>query len=209
MLANELIDRLERLGLLDQEIIEALRQQLAEGGARVTPEAVAKLLVDNGQLTHFQASKLIGELRSGDYSDAQETGGIVDLGFAEDEQETVEEADVFSVEPIAEVASPDPVAQSVPVNAMESAPDSERPTPARPKPEPPKSVWDSFKIYGYVGIIALLLLVGGGIYWVLSREGADEVIGNANKLYDQQNYEAAQKAYQGFSEDYPDSNTVR
>ena len=60
MLANELIDRLERLGLLDQEIIEALREQLEQGGTRVTPEAVAKLLVDNGQLTHFQATKLIG-----------------------------------------------------------------------------------------------------------------------------------------------------
>ena len=44
MLAKDLIDRLERLGLLDQEIIEALRQQLQQSGARVTPEAVAKLL---------------------------------------------------------------------------------------------------------------------------------------------------------------------
>ena len=40
MLANEFVDRLERLGLLDQEIIKALRQQLAEGGSRITPEAV-------------------------------------------------------------------------------------------------------------------------------------------------------------------------
>ena len=68
MLANELIDQLERRGLLDQEIIEALREQLDQGGARVTPEAVAKLLVDNGQLTRFQATKLIGELRSGEYA---------------------------------------------------------------------------------------------------------------------------------------------
>lgn len=64
MLANELLDRLERLGLLDQEIIEALREQLAQGGTRVTPERVAQLLVENGQLTRFQATKLIGELRA-------------------------------------------------------------------------------------------------------------------------------------------------
>ena len=84
MLANELIDRLERLGLLDQEIIEALREQLEQSGTRITPEAVAKLLVDNGQLTHFQATKLIGELRSGEYEepvaastdDADLTAGI-------------------------------------------------------------------------------------------------------------------------------------
>ena len=79
MLANELIDRLERLGLLDQEIIEALREQLVQGGTRVTPEAVAKLLVDNGHLTRFQATKLIGELRSGEYqSDSDGSSELVE-----------------------------------------------------------------------------------------------------------------------------------
>jgi hypothetical protein len=66
MLVRELIDRLEASGLLDHEIIEALRQQLEESGARVTPEAVVKLLVDNGHLTRFQATKLIGDLRATD-----------------------------------------------------------------------------------------------------------------------------------------------
>jgi hypothetical protein len=67
MLANDLLDRLERLGLLDQEIIEALREQLSQSGARVTPEKIAQLLVENGQLTRFQATKLIGELRNDQY----------------------------------------------------------------------------------------------------------------------------------------------
>ena len=82
---------------------------------------------------------------------------------------------------------------------------ADRPKPSRRKPEPQKSVWDSFKIYGYIGIILFLLLAGGGIAWQLTREGEDEVIGNANKLYDQQNYELAQTAYQAFAEDYSDS----
>lgn len=75
MLVRELIDRLETGGLLDHEIIEALRQQLEESGARVTPEAVAKLLVDNGHLTRFQATKLIGELRSTDHAGGAERSG--------------------------------------------------------------------------------------------------------------------------------------
>jgi outer membrane protein assembly factor BamB len=207
MLANELIDRLERLGLLDQEIIEALRQQLAAGGARVTPEAVAKLLVDNGQLTHFQASKLIGELRSGEYT--QDSNGealMDDLGFAEDDPgDAVEAVDVVEVEPVQEVVAVAPVEPIVTVDAIDDQPPVPRPAPSRPKPDPQKSVWDSFKVYGYLGIIAMLLLIGGGIGWVLTREGADEVIKHANELYDQQNYEVAQKAYQDFAEDYPDS----
>ncbi len=110
MLAKELIDRLERLGLLDQEIIEALREQLEQGGTRVTPEAVAKLLVDNGQLTHFQASKLIGELRSSQYeSDEVEVGIDDELGVAGEEFGDiveVEEAEVYDAEPVSVEAVP-------------------------------------------------------------------------------------------------------
>lgn len=207
MLANELIDRLERLGLLDPEIIEALRQQLSEGGARVTPEAVAKLLVDNGQLTHFQASKLIGEIRSGEYADefAEDADGE-DLGFAEEvPAEPVETVDVVEVEPVQEVVAVSPVEPVVTFDQIDSGPPPARPTPSRPKPDPQQSVWDSFKVYGYLGIIAMLLLIGGGIGWVLTREGADEVIKHADELYAQQNYEVAQAAYQQFAEDYPDS----
>lgn len=201
MLANKFVDRLERLGLLDQEIIEALRQQLAEGGSRITPEAVAKLLVDNGQLTHFQATKLIGELRSEQYKgDEEET--VEDLGFAEEvEGDSSDPVEVIEADPVVEVVAVEAVST---VTASETVA-AERPQPTRRKPDPEKSIWDSFKVYGYLGIIALLLLIGGGIAWVLTREGADEVIKNANKLYDQQNYEAAQKAYIDFSEDYPDS----
>ncbi len=206
MLANELIDRLERLGLLDPEIIEALRQQLAEGGTRVTPEAVAKLLVDNGQLTHFQATKLIGELRSGQYQESGDpASGLDELGFAEGESaEVVEVVDAAEPTPVVEFAG-DPVSVAPAPEAIDVEPPAVRAVPARRIPEPRQTVWDSFKVYGYLGIIAFLLLVGGGLAWVLTREGADEVIGNANRLYDQQNYEAAQLAYQAFADDYPDS----
>ncbi|MGI9469909.1 MAG: PQQ-binding-like beta-propeller repeat protein [Rubripirellula sp.] len=212
MLANELIDRLERLGLLDQEIIEALREQLEQGGTRVTPEAVAKLLVDNGQLTHFQATKLIGELRSGEYEEASTsaeesdlTAGLDDLsGVTEAEVEVVEAVDVFEAEPVAVEAV---AVEAVPVSAemMEDAP-TDRPRPTRKKAEPPPTVWDSFKVYGYLGIIALLVLMGLGIWFVLSRENADDFIAEANKLYDQQNYDAAQDMYLTFLDSFGEDN---
>lgn len=215
MLANELIDRLERLGLLDQEIIEALREQLEQGGTRVTPEAVAKLLVDNGQLTHFQATKLIGELRSGQYEsetpaveESDLTAGLDDSsGVTEVAAEVVEPVDVFEAEPVAVEAVP---VEAVPVAAVgaemiEEAP-AERPRPTRKKAEPPKTVWDSFKVYGYLGIIALLVLMGLGIWFVLSRENADDFIAEANKLYDQQNHDAAQDMYMTFLETFGEDN---
>lgn len=224
MLAKELIDRLERLGLLDQEIIEALREQLEQGGTRVTPEAVAKLLVDNGQLTHFQAQKLIGELRIGQYAEPEvaaeaDLTAVDDLGIVGEEfGEAIEvaEADVYDAEPVAVEAVP--MASGVgggsagggdgsgSRGASGSIPPGGRSSSARRKPDPQKSVWDSFKIYGYLSIIALLLLAGAFFTFVLNRENEDEVIGNANKLYDQQNYQGAQDAYLSFVDSFGDDN---
>ncbi len=214
MLAKELIDQLERRGLLDQDIIEALREQLDEGGTRVTPEAVAKLLVDNGQLTRFQATKLIGEIRSGEYADADAVEATSvqedDLAIVADEGDGVVEveAEVASEVPVevvaveAEPVEAEPVeAEPVAVEAVDaSVADVPKPARSRPRPKPPetKSVWDSFKIYGYAGIIGLLLLVGGGLYFVLNRGSADDAIDVGNKLYDQQNYSGAQDQYLGF-----------
>ena len=224
MLANELIDRLERLGLLDQEIIEALREQLVQGGTRVTPEAVAKLLVDNGHLTRFQATKLIGELRSGEYeSEAESTDDLVaevsELEvLPEDDVETVE-PEVEEVTPLYEAASEfDSAVEVEEVEAVEAVEmagfdgeasdgaDKARPTPNRKKADPEKSQWDSFKIYGYIGIIVFLILVGGGITFVLTREDADQVIGKANEQYENQNYQAAQDMYLSFLESFGDVN---
>ncbi|MFK8115397.1 MAG: PQQ-binding-like beta-propeller repeat protein [Rubripirellula sp.] len=210
MLANELIDRLERLGLLDQEIIEALREQLDQGGTRVTPEAVAKLLVDNGQLTHFQATKLIGELRSGQYEEPQAaddgdlTAGIDEDPSAEEVVEVVEAVDdVFEAEPF------EAEAVAVEAEAVETVTEevvaANRPTRRVKRPDPEKTIWDSFKIYGYLFIIVLLVLMGIGIYFVLNRESEDEYIGEANKQYDQQNYQAAQDMYLNFQDTFPTS----
>ena len=222
MLANELIDRLERLGLLDQEIIEALREQLVQGGTRVTPEAVAKLLVDNGHLTRFQATKLIGELRSGEYDTTDDGADQLVEEIGELDILTDDEVEVVEVEP--EEAAPlyeasgslydagsmdggQPIAvEAVEVSELEDD-SSGVGEPARPKSklkkaDPNKSQWDSFKIYGYIGIILALLLIGGGITFVLTREDADQVITGANEQYDNQNYDLAQKMYVGFLESF-------
>ncbi|TWU08002.1 outer membrane protein assembly factor BamB family protein [Stieleria varia] len=223
MLANELIDQLERRGLLDQEIIEALREQLDQGGARVTPEAVAKLLVDNGQLTRFQATKLIGELRSGEYAgDAEvvEVTAVDDLGIADDslDGEVVEvmvdddamdavpveafAVDAMPVEAVAVEAMP---VEAVPVNGG-GGDRPERPRSRVKKADDEKSQWDSFKIYGYVFIIGFLVLVGGGLWFLLSRGSADDHIALGDKLYTQQNYTAAQERYEEFLDRFGQSN---
>jgi hypothetical protein len=80
MAASAFIRLLESRGLLDPEIISELDRQVETSKVRVTPEAIAKLLVENGQLTRFQATKLIAELnesvdRSGSDPTAALRGG--------------------------------------------------------------------------------------------------------------------------------------
>lgn len=62
MLAEQFMDRLEKRGMLDAEVVAELRRQLSQMDSKVTPEAIAKLLVEKGHLTKFQATKLVGEV---------------------------------------------------------------------------------------------------------------------------------------------------
>ncbi|MHB8970355.1 MAG: outer membrane protein assembly factor BamB family protein [Pirellulaceae bacterium] len=65
MMVEQFIDRLEQQGLLDTETIADLRRKVAQAkGKKVTPEAIAKYLVDRGHLTRFQATKLVGDASS-------------------------------------------------------------------------------------------------------------------------------------------------
>jgi len=63
-LANRFIELLEQRQLLSAEVIVELRRQVSESNVLLPPELLARLLVENGHLTKFQASKLIAEISS-------------------------------------------------------------------------------------------------------------------------------------------------
>lgn len=225
MLANDLLDRLERLGLLDQEIIEALREQLSQSGARVTPEKIAQLLVENGQLTRFQATKLIGELRNDEYPQAAgdevvEAEAVEDLDLAdgvfeaeavaEEADEIVEVEAIEDAEPVyAEAVAEDDSAGGTAGGSASRSQATKVPKKVnltKKKRDETKSVWDSFKIYGVAGIVILLTLFGALLYFVLNKGNADDFIAKANTTYDQQNYMGAEKEFASFLESFGDAN---
>ena len=59
MSATKVLDLAEKQGLLDGNVVADLRKQVAESKFVVTAEAIAKILVDHGHLTAFQARKLV------------------------------------------------------------------------------------------------------------------------------------------------------
>jgi outer membrane protein assembly factor BamB len=60
-IGRKVLDLAEQQGLLDGKAIAELRRQVAESKFVVTPEAIAKVLVDHGHLTPFQARKLVSQ----------------------------------------------------------------------------------------------------------------------------------------------------
>lgn len=80
--AKQFIESLVSQQLLAPEIVEELRRQIAESKTRLTPELLAKLLVDNGHLTKFQATKLIAEVRDSEGPTEVDDSGEEELGFA-------------------------------------------------------------------------------------------------------------------------------
>jgi hypothetical protein len=60
-LARKVLDLAAEQGLLEPKAIAELRQRVAASKFIITPEAIAKVLVDHGHLTPFQARKLVGQ----------------------------------------------------------------------------------------------------------------------------------------------------
>src|SRR4249920_36399 len=60
-LGRKVMDLAEQQGLLDGKAIAELRKQVAESKFVITPEAIAKVLVDHGHLTPFQARRLVSQ----------------------------------------------------------------------------------------------------------------------------------------------------
>lgn len=118
--AKQFIELVESKQLLSPEIVDELHKQVAESKTRLTPELLAKLLVDNGHLTKFQATKLIAELKE-QTADASQNAE----GFAAEADEPEEEELGFAPEPETAEDEPAPASEDqniAPVFADEAQP---------------------------------------------------------------------------------------
>ncbi|HBE72165.1 MAG TPA: hypothetical protein DDW52_28860, partial [Planctomycetaceae bacterium] len=110
--AKQFIELLVSKQLLAPEIVEELKRQVEESKSKLSPELIAKLLVDNGHLTKFQATKLVAEVREEHpVADGEAEEVDEELGFAEDvdsESDDSNVAEVF-VDDVVDVSSEDVV----------------------------------------------------------------------------------------------------
>lgn len=152
MSASKVLDLAVEQGLLEAKVIAELRKQIAESKFVVTPEAIAKILVDHGHLTPFQARKLVSSAVG--TNDAPAGAGPVrpaptppkpaspatkkpalpdEFSLADDDGNAV---------PSPASAPPPPADEIIDLEPVEPAPKPKPAAPARqpapPKPEPPK-----------------------------------------------------------------------
>lgn len=218
MAATAFIRLLESRGLLDPEIIQELNRQVETSKVRVTPEAIAKLLVENGQLTRFQATKLITELNetldrsASDPTTALRGGRPLEEPVPSDHDSVEDllptEVNEAEVEVVSEVIQEESdVKEETPVEiAAYTAPRrrSELDLDDFPKKVvrdaiPKKNAWESFRILG-VGFFLLLLLVAliPLVWWVMQGT-AKEAFERAESTYEARDYETAAKLFNDFA----------
>lgn len=220
MSASQFISLLESKGLLDPEIISELHRQVEQSKVRVTPEAIARLLVDNGQLTRFQATKLVTELneslgKSGEPTAKNATtksdnDSVEDLlpdddliEVTEVEADVVKEASVDSTEiasvEIVEVAQPKKQRRELSVDSQLNAP-----PPAKfvRKAEVKKSPWESFGIIGLTFILLLLMIPFVGLFIWFRQGSAEESYKVAEEAFKSREYDRSAKLFGDFANNY-------
>ncbi len=229
MLANKFIDLLESEKLLDPEMIEELRRQVAQSGNRLPIETLAKLLVENEQLTKFQAARLVSQVkeqRSAPKVDpvnpveddltiaepedvkpkAKKDSSVADAPVAiivgDDDVETVEiiDEDDDAVVVAEVIESEDSGAAA----AGADVPQLRRPvrSSSRSTVAPP-SRWETMRTYGAFGaFLAVLVAFGFLVTWFM-QGSAEDALAAAKASYEAQDYAKAIKRYEQFAEGFP------
>ncbi len=223
--AKQFIEQIAALQLLSPTIIEELRRQVAESKSRLTPELIARLLVDNGHLTKFQATKLIADLKTDNEAPSPATSSQPELDFLPDESSPKPSPMAVFVADDAQLGEPEDaqVVEVVDVEPVEVVEAKVRPKSAkgsssrsgsskkgspgsskaavRPRhTEATASVnpWDSFRILGIGMLLAVTLIavVWLGLHFL--RGNATDTLKAADEAYKSRNYENAASIYTTF-----------
>jgi outer membrane protein assembly factor BamB len=139
--ANRFIELLEERQLLPAEVIAELRRQVSDSGVNLPPELLARLLVENGHLTKFQASKLISEMSVKAGESARPTPQTeIGLAPSRDTANAILESpspSTFDAIAIVEDAVPVVRAESTPASPSPKSRSPKTKSESQPKPTPP------------------------------------------------------------------------
>ncbi len=203
MTGNEFLDFLKTQDLLPDHVIDELRKQVDAAKNPITPDAIARTLVRKGRLTTFQARKLLGKARieTEDASKISSSPSPQKAPEPEPESGLLSPLDDLFDDPI---MSEEAVASASPLDEM----------PAKKKRglfggksgkkfKGTGSQWESPLMLLGGGGLVVLLLAGGVLFFVLGRDGGDELFKAAQTDYANGAYMQAMAKYQKMIEKFP------
>jgi outer membrane protein assembly factor BamB len=232
MRALQFINLLESKNLLDPEIIAELRRQVEESKSRLTPENLAEFLVRNGQLTRFQATRLITELNerlgpvTNDPTTALRGGKPVDEPvdshdsiddlLPPDEAEVVEvvetpEEVVEVVEEVADAGTKDRSKKKKKSRRSEEGNLVGLDVAKAPKPVASgskKNPWEASGIIGLSFVLLLLLIFFVFLYGYFAQGSAKDEFNLAEEYYKNRDYDKAIKQYDKFASTFTTDENV-
>ncbi len=230
MKTEDFLDTLEHRNLVPRQIVDQIREKLAQGQHRLTAKSVLKYLVKKELVTRRQAKELLETTLTVSPSTESSILGFVpapempaekslgpEISLTTDKPEEsllpAEPLGKGTLEPVAEEAAIAPDSLIAPLLEA-SDPSDELLAGAVPMPTKKKkrrrrkkgrkeNEWDSsLLLIGGGGLVALLV-AGLFIFYLLTRENADQILEEAGGLFDSGSYTQAISQYEKFVEGFP------
>jgi len=196
MNAQEFVNLLRTLNVLDTAATESLRGQAQVVNNQLSPQQILKSLLDAGQITRDQAKLVVANLQRAESQVKEEDEeGIVDLSQfgGEAEVEEVIDLDEFSADESSEEGSED---------------NSVRQGDYHPGDEEEDVNWGGVMIIGNALIFGLFCVLGVVLYVVLATNSATRSWESALKQYEGGSYQQAKSRMKSFIEEFPNSGNV-
>ena len=228
MQAEQFLDLLEHHGLLDDDVIRDLRDQVRQSQGRATPDAIAKLLVENGYLTQLQANKIMDELGAApapQQQPGQQADDVVEMEDAEPASPPPPPANSGLTElpsdgasgltelPAAnsglqEIGGGAPMGGGLGDPLMGGDLSGSGPAPAQTMGATRRfgkqgNIWDSKYLLIGGGALLIISLAGFFMWRSLNSGNAAAFFKNAEEHYQEERYSQAVEAYEKFLKKFP------
>lgn len=221
MNAQEFVNLLSSLQVLDSSAVEALRGRPEVAGNTITAQQVLKSLLDNGLLTREQAKAVVAHVQQIESPPAAEDE-VVDLTQAnlstsqqsEGEQEEILDFSQFASESGAGETEEE-VIDLDSFSAEDGEPEGSSPESAetaeeryRPEDEEEEVNWGGLMIIGNALILGLFCVGAVVLYIVLANHAAKQQWDSAMKQYSGGSYQQAKGRMESFIEEFPNDGNV-
>ena len=195
--ADQFIDELERQELVPEEITRRLRRKASSASGGLSAQSVAKYLVKKEFITAEVAGKLLVAITKDDRIERSEKTPTLDKG--PDPAEKPELSEPLATDPLEQAAAE---ADSGGVSVAEEAGKYGSRRHKHLKKAKGNEFDSPLMLIGGCAL-ALLLLVGGGLFYLLSTESGDELLNNAESSFQSQSYSQSIAEFERFIKDFP------